>query len=199
MAPWRGLFRETRRAWPGMTFYERFEQAVALVFMGIIAVVVAAALFQLVADVFRLVVQGTFNPLTHQSFQLVFGGMMTLLIAMEFGHSILRVGARRGSVIQVRTVILVALLALTRKFIVLDIGATVPATVGGLAAATVALGVVYWLILDGDARLARRREAAQGGEAPPRAQPGEHRAEGERGEGPPAGRGSPPESGAEKG
>ncbi len=157
MSPWRGLFRETRRAWPGMTFYERFEQTVALVFMGIIALVVAAALLQLVSDVLRLVVQGTFNPLSHQSFQLVFGGMMTLLIAMEFGHSILRVGARRGSVIQVRTVILIALLALARKFIVLDVSKTGPATVGGLAAATVALGVVYWLVLDGDARTAKRR------------------------------------------
>jgi hypothetical protein len=42
---------------------------------------------------------------------------MTLLIAMEFKHSILRVIARKERIIQVKTVLLIALLALARKFI----------------------------------------------------------------------------------
>ncbi|VTN31772.1 Predicted membrane protein [Klebsiella pneumoniae] len=45
---------------------------------------------------------------------------MTLLIAMEFKHSIVRVALRRDSIIQVKTVILIGLIALARKFVILD-------------------------------------------------------------------------------
>jgi hypothetical protein len=46
--------------------------------------------------------------------------IMTLLIAMEFKHSIVRVALRRDSIIQVKTVILIGLIALARKFVILD-------------------------------------------------------------------------------
>ena len=36
------------------------------------------------------------DPLDHGVFQALFGAMMTLLIAMEFKHSIIRVALRRG-------------------------------------------------------------------------------------------------------
>jgi hypothetical protein len=40
-------------------------------------------------------------------------------------------------------------LALVRKFIILDIKAVSPAMVGAIAAGAVSLGLVYWLIRDG--------------------------------------------------
>ncbi len=40
--------------------------------------------------------------------------IMTLLIAMEFKHSIVRVALRRDSIIQVKTVILIGLIALAQ-------------------------------------------------------------------------------------
>jgi hypothetical protein len=58
--------------------------------------------------------------LDHQVFQGVFGSVMTLLIALEFKHSIVRVALRRDSGVQVRTVLLIAPLALSRKFAVLQ-------------------------------------------------------------------------------
>ena len=39
---------------------------------------------------------------------------------MEFKHSIVRVALRRDSIIQVKTVILIGLIALARKFVILD-------------------------------------------------------------------------------
>jgi hypothetical protein len=45
---------------------------------------------------------------------------MTLLIAMEFKHSIVRVARVGTASIQVKTVILIGLIALARKFVVLD-------------------------------------------------------------------------------
>ena len=95
-----------------MSFYERFEQVVALVLSAVIAVIIVVSLFQLISIVFTLLVLDAFNPLDHEVFQSVFGMIMTLLIAMEFKHSIVRVALRRDSIIQVKTVILIGLIAL---------------------------------------------------------------------------------------
>ena len=145
---------ETRRYWPIMTAYERFEQIVAFLLGLLIAIVVVIALIQLLIEVMPLVLGGALDPLDHRTFQTLFGMIMTLLIAMEFKHSIIRVALRRESVIQVKTVMLVALLALSRKFIILDVAATEPATIAALSGATLVLGIVYWLLRERDDRLA---------------------------------------------
>jgi hypothetical protein len=59
-------------------------------------------------------VLGAFNPIDHHIFQIIFGMIMTLLIAMEFKHSILKVLERNAQIIQAQGVILIALLALSR-------------------------------------------------------------------------------------
>ena len=140
------LFRETRDRWTLMTVYERFEQVVALVLSFIIAVVIVLALVQIVVRVLPLLIGGGVDILEYGVFQALFGTIMTLLIAMEFKHSIIRAALRQESVVQVKTVILIALLALSRKFIILDTAATGAATIGALAGATLVLGIVYWLL-----------------------------------------------------
>ena len=158
-----GPFAETRRHWHLMTVYERFEQIVALTLTAVISVVIAVALVQLAIGVIPLLIGGALNPLEHHTFQALFGMIMTLLIAMEFKHSIIRVAMRRESIIQVKTVILIALLALSRKFIILDTAATEPATIAAVAGATFVLGIVYWLLRERDDRsqgLPRRDDAA---------------------------------------
>lgn len=149
--PW--LMRETRRHWPLMSGYERFEHLVAFVLSLMIAVVIALALVQLVARVMPLLLTGAIDPLDHDVFQGIFGLVMTLLIALEFKHSIIRVALRRESIVQVKTVVLIALLALSRKFVILDAAVTGPATIAALAAATLVLGIVYWLLRERDDRM----------------------------------------------
>ena len=134
-----------------MSFYERFEQVVALVLSAVIAVIIVVSLFQLIAIVFTLLVLDAFNPLDHKVFQSVFGMIMTLLIAMEFKHSIVRVALRKESIIQVKTVILIAILALARKFIILDPDVD-PAKLAALAGTILALGLTYWLMRERDDR-----------------------------------------------
>ena len=146
------LFRETRDRWPLMTAYERFEQVVSLVLSFIIAAVIVLALVQIVVRVLPLLIGGGVDILEHGVFQALFGTIMTLLIAMEFKHSIIRAALRQESVVQVKTVILIALLALSRKFIILDTAATEAATIGSLAGATLVLGIVYWLLRERDDR-----------------------------------------------
>ena len=142
------------------SFYERFEQVVALVLSAVIAVIIVVSLFQLISIVFTLLVLDAFNPLDHEVFQSVFGMIMTLLIAMEFKHSIVRVALRRDSIIQVKAVILIGLIALARKFVILDPEAS-PGKIAALAGATLALGVTYWLLRERDDRTAGERSDDQ--------------------------------------
>jgi uncharacterized membrane protein (DUF373 family) len=151
----RKFFAETREHWPIMSVYERFEQIVAIVLSLVISVVIALALVQLVIRIVPLLLSGAIDPLEHDVFQALFGMIMTLLIAMEFKHSIVRVALRRSSIIQVKTVVLIALIALSRKFVILDSSATGAGTIAALAAATLVLGVVYWLLRERDDRLGK--------------------------------------------
>ena len=141
-----------------MTVYERFEQVVVITLSGVMSMVIVISLIQLIRLVFTLLVMDALNPLDHKVFQLVFGATMTLLIAMEFKHSIVRVALRRDSIIQVKTVILIGLIALARKFVILDPEAS-PGKIAALAGATLALGATYWLLRERDDRAAKTHQA----------------------------------------
>ena len=156
------LLQETRELWPLMNHYERFEHVVAFILSLIIAVVIALALLQLLTRVVPLLMTGSIDPLDHEVFQGLFGMIMTLLIALEFKHSIIRVALRRESIVQVKTVVLIALLALSRKFIVLDSKVTEAQTIAALALATLVLGIVYWLLRERDDRLPKDRRTGPG-------------------------------------
>jgi len=151
-----------------MNHYERFEHVVAFILSVIIALVIALALLQLLTRVVPLLLTGAIDPLDHEVFQGLFGMIMTLLIALEFKHSIIRVALRRESIVQVKTVVLIALLALSRKFVVLDSKVTEAQTIAALALATLVLGIVYLLLRERDDRLTKdhrtRPEAGLGRE-----------------------------------
>ena len=139
-----------RQAWKTLTGYERFEVLVALALRGVIGAIIVVALFRLIAGTLDAVVLRALNPLDHVVFQQIFGAIMTLLIALEFNHTLRYVVTRHQSIIQTRVVVLIALLALARKLIVLDIHETTPGYLLGLAAITLALGVTYWLMRERD-------------------------------------------------
>ena len=147
--------REFRLQWRLMNAYERFEQLVVLALGLMIAAVIVIALLQLYRRVLPLLIAGAIDPLDHAVFQSLFGAIFTVLIAMEFKHSIVRVALRRNSIVQVRTVLLIALLALSRKFVILDVAATPAATIGALAFATLVLGIVSSLLREPASRGAR--------------------------------------------
>ena len=76
-------------------------------------------------------------------------GVMTLLIALEFNHTLRYVVTKHQSIIQTKIVVLIALLAVARKFIILDIREATPGDMLGLASITLALGATYWLVRRG--------------------------------------------------
>jgi uncharacterized membrane protein (DUF373 family) len=149
------------REWETLTFYQRFESAVALVLTLVITLIILVALYRLTAEVVGGLVVGALDPLDHEVFQAVFGQIMTLLIALEFNHTLQYVVTRQQSIIQTKVVLLIALLALARKFIILDLKVTAPEQLLALAAITLALGITYWLMRERDDRVPPERADAE--------------------------------------
>src|SRR6202171_4184165 len=135
-----------RTQWAVLSYYQRFEGFVALVLTLVIALIILVALFRLTFSVITGLLFGVLAPLDPGIFQSVFGEILTLLIALEFNHTLQYVVTRQQSIIQTQVVLLIALLAIARKFIVLDLGSVEAAQLLGLAAITVGLGIAYWVV-----------------------------------------------------
>ena len=146
-------FTEARRRFDLLSFYEKFEQIVIFILTVLIAVFVIFAVWNLALKVFQSIASSTLDPTDYSVFQAVFGAILTVIIALEFKRSLLVSAERRQSVVQVRTVILIALLAVVRKVLILDV-AHATTELFALAAATIALGAVYWLVRDQDRSIA---------------------------------------------
>src|SRR6267142_307616 len=140
------------REWSVLSLYQRFETSVAFVLTVVIAMVVTVALYRLVISVVDTLVLQAVNPLEHSVFQQVFGEIMTLLIALEFNHTLHHVVTGERGIIQTKMVILIAELALARKIIVTDLFDNPPASTLALAILMLALGVTYWLMRERDDR-----------------------------------------------
>lgn len=148
---WQSEWAAAKKNWAPLTFYQKFEHVVVLLLTALIVVVVIAAMWNLAVSVFAsIVLIGSFDPTDYAVFQAVFGMIFTVIIALEFKRSILVMAERKESVVAVRTVVLLALLAVVRKVIILDLNNTEPMQIFSLAAAVVALGGVYWLVVDQD-------------------------------------------------
>ncbi len=152
--------------WRVLTLYQRFERLVLLALSGLIIVVVLAALWNLLLRVLSLALSDTLDPTRYEVFQAVFGAIFTVMIALEFKRSILVSVERSETVFQVRTVILISLLAILRKFIILDLQTTEAMKVLALSAAVLTLGAAYWAVRDQDIRLERVRRDGRTGHTP---------------------------------
>jgi uncharacterized membrane protein (DUF373 family) len=137
---------DLRSKWKTLSLYERFEQTVVSLLTVVIAVIIALATWQLLLHTIKLVESHMVDPADSQVFQGLFGMVLTVLIALEFKHTLLVVKHHRRAIVEVRAVVLIALLALVRRFIILDLYQTPPSVVAALAGSALALGVVFWLV-----------------------------------------------------
>ena len=144
-----------RTDWPVLSYYQRFEGLVAMALTLIVGVIILVALYRLCYEVITALLWGVLDPLDHRIFQTVFGEILTLLIALEFNHTLQYVVRGEQSIIQTKVVLLIALLAMARKFIILDIAEIGAGQLFGRAAITLVLGVVYWLLRERDDRAPR--------------------------------------------
>ncbi len=149
-------FKDLRSKWQTLSLYERFEQTVVAALILVIACIVALTTWQLILHTLRLVSSQVLHRGDPQIFQGLFGMVLTVLIALEFKHTLLVVKHHRRAIVQVRAVVLIALLALVRRFIILDLYQTSPSTIAALAGASLALGGVFWIV--GSKKEAREEE-----------------------------------------
>lgn len=154
-------FSDLRQQLRLMTLYQKFEHASILILSGIIAVIVAFSIWHLALRVLVSILTSGFDPTDYDVFQAVFGMIFTVIIALEFKRSLLVVAERQTSVVQARAVVLIALLAVVRKLIILDLKTTDALQLLALAAAILALGIVYWLVRDQDRKQRLGRGVAE--------------------------------------
>jgi uncharacterized membrane protein (DUF373 family) len=145
-------FAAARARWAILTLYQKFEHAVILLLTFLIAVVIVFAVWTLTLKILSSVLASGFDPSDYTVFQVLFGMIFTVIIALEFRRSLLVLAERDRSIVQVRTVILIALLASVRRVLILDLSTTGADHLFALAAAILALGAVYWLVRDQDSR-----------------------------------------------
>jgi len=137
-----------------LSLYQRFEHVVVTILTALIAIIVVVAVWNLsVKILFGLVLSGSLDPSDYSIFQAVFGMIFTVIIALEFKKSLLVIAERRENVVQIRSVVMIALLAICRKVIILDVKEADALQIFALATAILALGIVYRLIRDSDQRL----------------------------------------------
>ena len=125
--------------------YPRFERGVAKVLLAGMAVVIALAVINFVvttlATVPRLIEQ-----LDYRIFQTLFDRILAALIALELAHSVHQMASGKHGLRQVKTVIVIGVLAVVRKLVILEVHTTSGAFLAGLAAAILALGLLFALV-----------------------------------------------------
>lgn len=144
------LFPEVCHGWHTLSGYQRFERLVSLVLTLAIGGAVLVAMYYLVIHVVQLLFIQSRDPFDYRVFQAVFDMILTVLIAMEFNNSIVRTMTSGKGFIHVEIVVLIAIMALVRKFMVLEIDTVDPWKIAALAAAVLALGLCYWLVRHGN-------------------------------------------------
>ena len=84
--------------------------------------------------------------------QDTFGSVLIVLILLEFNHSVQLAIKHRTGAVQVRMVVLIAILVIVRKLMLLDYASVDVRVLLGFAGLLLALGALYWVVSHSDAR-----------------------------------------------
>jgi uncharacterized membrane protein (DUF373 family) len=153
-----------KRLWKEMTYYERFEQIVSRIVMVLIAALIVYLLIFIAVDLFDEFKRGLALA-DVEALKDVFGSILTILILIEFNHSIALALSKRAGVLQARFVVLIAILVIARKVILLDFSTATFEQLIGISGIAIAFGLLYWLINLRSSDLSPRRETDRSGEA----------------------------------
>jgi uncharacterized membrane protein (DUF373 family) len=139
------FFENLREEWTFLTFYERFEQIVSLILSMMVVLVILVAVAGVISSIANLNVT-QLSTLRGHDFSVVFGSIMSLLIALEFNHTIFNSIQHKGKIVRVKTVVLIAILVIAREFILLDTKTMHGITLFAYAFSVLCLGVVYYIL-----------------------------------------------------
>ncbi|MEQ8434462.1 MAG: phosphate-starvation-inducible PsiE family protein [Oceanicaulis sp.] len=131
--------------------YSVFERSVAWMVTGGMGIVILLALFHFARGLYEAGL-GVTPGWDYRAFQTLFDRVLTVIISLELARSVLQMAQGEHGLAQVRTVVLIGILAVVRKLILLEIESTSGTFLLGIAAATLALGLVYALVLEAERR-----------------------------------------------
>ena len=154
-----GLKSSTTAKWPKRASYKQFERIALTCVLVMLAVI---TVFAIVYATVKLVGDLTLGEafLDKAALQDTFGLILTIVILLEFNHSIYVALTQGSGAIQARIVVLIAILVIARKLMLKDYDTVDFQTLLGYGGLLLALGGLYWLISDGDRRHAPAHELA---------------------------------------
>ena len=140
-----------RKRTKGRTLYEWFEQIILGIVVFIISLVIVYSLILATITLLNDLISGI-GFVEISALKDTFGLILTVIILVEFNHSIVLAIRQRSGAIQVRIVVLITVIVLARKLVLLDYAAASVETLLGLGGLALSLGGLYWLISDGEQR-----------------------------------------------
>jgi len=134
-----------QRDWKQFLSYELFERIASRIVMLFIAIIIVYTLILMAMTLFD---QIKFSPayIDTESLKDVFGSILSILILIEFNHSIALAISRRTGILQARPIILITILVIARKVILLDFATASFQQMIGIGAIALAFGLLFWLI-----------------------------------------------------
>jgi len=125
--------------------YIYFERLVAAVLLVGMAAVILLATYSFLQSVGKEAA-ALGGVLEYTSFQVFFDRLLAAIIAVELAHSVHQMVSGHRGMAQVKTVVVIGLLAIVRKLILVDIDSTSGLFLLGIAATVLSLGIVFALI-----------------------------------------------------
>ena len=137
------------RQWRKYCTYPQFERiALACIMLMIGVIAVFAIVFTGIKLTGDLLLGETFVDRT--ALQDTLGFILTILILLEFNHSVFVSLTQRSGAIQVRMLVRITILVVARKLMLIDFAAADAWTLLGFGGLLLALGGLYWLISNSD-------------------------------------------------
>jgi uncharacterized membrane protein (DUF373 family) len=131
----------------GRTPYEGFEQIVLGILVLVISVIIVYSVVLVIIDLIDHF-QAGITYMETGALKDTFGLILTVIILLEFNHSIVLSIRERSGAIQGRIIVLITIVVLARKLVLLDYSNASMETLLGLAGLSLSLGGLYWLISD---------------------------------------------------
>ncbi|MGH7046040.1 MAG: phosphate-starvation-inducible PsiE family protein [Stellaceae bacterium] len=131
--------------------YDHFETTISAILLIVISIIIVYSTILVVIAIFDDVLSGIYFA-ESSAIKDTFGLILGLLILIEFNHSIALAIRSRSGVLQVRIIILLAIIVIARKLILLNYDTVSMNTLLGLGGLVLSLGVLYWLLNDVERR-----------------------------------------------
>lgn len=138
-------FEGLKRRWKDLAPYELFEQITSRIVMFFISIVIVYSLILMGIELSEQLGLGlTF--IENESLRDVFGSILTILILIEFNHSIAVALSKKSGILQARPIVLITILVIARKVILIDFNTATFEQLIAISGMAVAFGLLYWLI-----------------------------------------------------